>query len=138
MLEPIANSSKLVLPTMMAPASRRRCTTVASYGGFQPSSIRDEHVVWIPRVHILSLSANGTPASAPTGFPSAMSASIRAACWRAASVVIRLKACTSGSRAAMAARCCSKTSDAVTVPEETAAAISAAVVGRDATAMPHR
>src|ERR671913_1257950 len=42
-LEPMANSSRLVLPTTTAPAAARRCTTVASYGGFQPSRIFDEH-----------------------------------------------------------------------------------------------
>src|SRR5918994_6492221 len=47
-LEPMANSSRLVLPTSTAPASRRRCTTVASYGGRQPARIFDEHVVGIP------------------------------------------------------------------------------------------
>src|SRR3954453_14032258 len=41
--EPIANSSRFVLPTMTAPASRSRVITVASYGGFQPSRMRDEH-----------------------------------------------------------------------------------------------
>src|SRR5947209_12207494 len=40
--EPMANSSRLVLPTTTAPASRSRVTTVASYGGRQPSRIRDE------------------------------------------------------------------------------------------------
>ncbi len=39
-LEPIANSSRFVLPITTAPASRSRVTTVASYGGFQPSRIR--------------------------------------------------------------------------------------------------
>src|SRR6188472_4506401 len=69
--EPIANSSRLVLPTMTAPASRNRRTTVASYGGRQPSRIRDEHVVASPRVHKLSLIAIGTPASGPGSSPRA-------------------------------------------------------------------
>src|SRR4051812_17923615 len=34
--EPIANSSMLHLPGRIAPAPRRRLTTVASYGGHQP------------------------------------------------------------------------------------------------------
>src|ERR687893_803890 len=42
--EPMANSSMFVLPTITAPAARRRVTTVASYGGRHPSSIRDEQV----------------------------------------------------------------------------------------------
>src|SRR5437660_484842 len=52
--EPMANSSKLVLPMTTAPACRRRLTTVASYGGRQPSRILDAHVVGVPRVHMLS------------------------------------------------------------------------------------
>ena len=91
-LEPIANSSRFVLPTMMAPASRKRDTTVASYGGFQPSRIFDEHVVSTPWVHKLSFMAIGTPASGPIGRPAAISASIASACARAASAVTRLKA----------------------------------------------
>src|SRR6476646_11641159 len=43
--EPMANSSMLVLPTTTAPASATRCTTVASYGGRQPSRMRELHVV---------------------------------------------------------------------------------------------
>ena len=50
---------------MIAPASRSFVTTVASYGGRHPSRIFDEHVVGMPRVHMLSLRAIGTPASAP-------------------------------------------------------------------------
>src|SRR3954451_15820904 len=62
---PMANSSRLVLPTMTAPAARNRSTTVASYGGNQPSRMRDEHVVGTRRVVMLSLRATGTPASGP-------------------------------------------------------------------------
>src|SRR5687768_11444715 len=61
--EPIANSSRLVFPIAIAPAVRNRSTTVASYGGFQSSRIREEQVVGTPRVQRLSLSATGTPAS---------------------------------------------------------------------------
>src|SRR5215469_7185805 len=58
--EPMANSSRLVLPTNTAPAAASRDTTVASYGGFQDSSIRDEHVVGMPLVQRLSFNATGT------------------------------------------------------------------------------
>ena len=91
-LEPIANSSRFVLPTNTAPAAASRVTTVASYGGFHPSRIFDEHVVGTPRVHMLSFSAIGTPASGPTGRPCATDSSIFCAVARAASVVTRLKA----------------------------------------------
>src|SRR5215218_9956306 len=53
--EPMANSSRLVLPTTTAPADASRSTTVASYGGCQPSSTFEEQVVAMPRVHRLSL-----------------------------------------------------------------------------------
>src|SRR5438270_13615719 len=52
--EPIANSSRFVLPTMIAPAATSRSTTVALYGGRQPSRIRDEQVVGTPRAAKLS------------------------------------------------------------------------------------
>src|SRR5262245_46345073 len=69
--EPIANSSRLVLPIGMPPAARTRSTTVAVYGGSQPSRIFDEHVVETPRVQRLSFSATGTPASGPGSSPRA-------------------------------------------------------------------
>ena len=81
--EPIANSSMLVLPTITAPALRRRMTAVPSYGGRHPARICDEQVVSTPRVHMLSLSATGIPVSGPAGAPednaaSAASAAVRA------------------------------------------------------------
>src|SRR5215218_10981364 len=54
-LEPIANSSMLVLPRIGSPASRRRVVMVASYGGTHPSRIREPHVVGRPLVAITSL-----------------------------------------------------------------------------------
>src|SRR2546423_15211457 len=46
---PMANSSRLVLPTGTAPAATSRSTTVASYGGRHPSRMRELHVVGMPR-----------------------------------------------------------------------------------------
>ena len=69
--EPMANSSRLVLPTATAPAATCRATTVALYGGRQPSRIREAHVVGTPRVHRLSFRATGTPASGPGSSPPA-------------------------------------------------------------------
>jgi hypothetical protein len=57
---------------------------VPSYGGVQPSRIFDEHVVGTPRVHMLSFSATGTPASGPGSRPAATMASMAAARSRAA------------------------------------------------------
>src|SRR5678810_750095 len=47
--DPMANSSQLVLPRMIAPAPSRRRVTVASKGGTKSSRMRDEAVVFIPR-----------------------------------------------------------------------------------------
>src|SRR4030088_1062997 len=54
--DPMANSSRFVLPMTTAPAARSRVTTVASYGGRHPSRMRDAHVVRTPRAHMLSFS----------------------------------------------------------------------------------
>src|SRR3954453_21236775 len=48
--EPIANSSMLVLPRIGRPAARTLATTVASYGGTQPSRIFDPDLVGNPWV----------------------------------------------------------------------------------------
>src|SRR5690349_10554093 len=64
--EPIANSSMFVLAIGTAPASRKRDTTVASYGLTYPSRMREPHVVGRWSVAMLSFSATGTPASGPT------------------------------------------------------------------------
>ena len=68
-----------------------RCVTVASNGGTNPSSIRDEQVVATPRVDMLSLSCIGMPVSGPAS-PAAMRSSARAACARAKSAVTVTKA----------------------------------------------
>src|SRR5919109_1270594 len=60
--EPIANSSRFVLPTMIAPAARSRRTTVASKGDRYPARMREPHVVGMSAVQMLSFNATGTPA----------------------------------------------------------------------------
>ena len=81
--EPIANSSQLVLPTMTAPAASSRATTVASYGGTNVSSMRDEAVVRTPRVQRLSFSATGTPTSGRSHPARAVAIDVRGALQRA-------------------------------------------------------
>src|SRR5690606_32217108 len=83
--EPMANSSRLVLPTITAPASRRRVTTVASYGGTYPARIWEAAVVSRPRVHMLSFNAIGMPWRGPRSLPAARSASAASAAARAPS-----------------------------------------------------
>ena len=51
--DPIANSSQLVLPTMIAPADSSLSTTVASYGGWNVSRILDEAVVRTPHAQVV-------------------------------------------------------------------------------------
>src|SRR5687768_17528423 len=58
---PMANSSRLVLPTTTAPAASSFRTTVASYGARKFWSIFDEQVVVPNVVQRLSLIATGTP-----------------------------------------------------------------------------
>jgi hypothetical protein len=67
--EPIANSSRLVLPRIGILFARIFLTTVASYGGTQPCKIFDPAVVAMPIVARLSLTAIGTPASAGRDSP---------------------------------------------------------------------
>ena len=118
--EPIANSSRLVFATATAPAASTRSTTVAVYGGRQPSRIRDEHVVGTPRVQRLSFRTMGTPASGPGSSPRADRGVDRVGARRApTSAMTRLHACSSGSRAAMTARCSSTTSRADRAPRAT-------------------
>ena len=81
----MANSSMFVLPRMGMPASRRRVTRVASYGGTQPWRILDPHVVGRPRVVMTSLTAIGTPAMACSDSPAARRRSTSSAWARAPS-----------------------------------------------------
>src|SRR6478735_7062683 len=93
--EPIANSSRLVLPRITTPASNSRVVTVASYGGSQPCRILDPAVVGIPFWTTMSLSASGTPASGDAGgAPSARALSTARAWASADSVDTCRKACT--------------------------------------------
>src|SRR5688572_32953626 len=69
--DPMANSSQFVLPTMIAPADSSFSTTVALYGGWKLSRMRDEAVVRTPLTQRLSFKATGTPASGPSVAPAA-------------------------------------------------------------------
>ena len=94
---PIANSSQFVFPIIMAPASFSLVTTVASYGGSQPSRILEQAVVATPFVQRLSLTATGTPANGPTVSPFAIALSMLIASAFACCSVTRVKAFTSPS-----------------------------------------
>ena len=61
-MRPVANWSRLVLPTKIAPASSRRRTTVAVASGLYAKA-GHAAVVGRPATSMLSLIANGTPKS---------------------------------------------------------------------------
>src|ERR1043165_4606395 len=65
--EPIANSSMLVLPTIIAPAAFSLATAVPSYGGTKLPRIFEQQVVRMPFVMQISFSGIGMPrrAAAP-------------------------------------------------------------------------
>ena len=71
-MEPIANSSIFVLPTITAPAASNFSTAVAVNVGTKLLNILEEQVVNIPLIHILSLMATGTPANGPVSVPSSI------------------------------------------------------------------
>ena len=76
----LAHSLRLVLPRMIAPASRRRAAMNASFGGREPASASEPAVVIIPSaVAMLSLMRTGMPCSGPRVRPALRSASRRSA-----------------------------------------------------------
>jgi hypothetical protein len=110
----MANSSMFVLPRITTPAWRNRRVTVASYGGRQPSRIREPHVVGMSAVVNTSLSASGTPARGEAGgSPRCRHSSTAAAAASAPSASRCRKACTAGSTAAIRSRCALTTSTAL-------------------------
>ena len=71
-----AHSLRFVLPRITAPASRRRATMKASFGGLTPTSASEPAVVIIrSAVAMLSLISTGMPCSGPADAPALRSAS---------------------------------------------------------------
>src|ERR1039457_1121517 len=97
--EPMANSSMLVLPMMIAPACFSRCVIVASYGGAQPARMREPQVVGMFLVVKTSLTATGTPASGASCSPAVRLLSTSAAWASALSAATCRNACTRSSTA---------------------------------------
>ena len=71
-VEPMANSSMLVLPRITAPAFSKFNTASEENVGIKLPRIFEEQVVSIPSVHILSLIATGTPARGPVSSPASI------------------------------------------------------------------
>ena len=61
--------SQTALPTTVAPASSSRVTTVASYDGTNPSTVREPFIIGTPATEMLSLIATRTASSAPPEVP---------------------------------------------------------------------
>ncbi len=99
------------------PASRSRWVTVASYGGRQPSRIREPQVVGMSLVVNTSFRASGTPASGEAGAsPDRSDASTAAAAASAGSAATCRNAWISVSTAAIRSRWARVTSTAETSP----------------------
>src|SRR6185312_294671 len=114
-------------PTSTAPAASRRAITVASRAAgarsrliFEPASVGN------PSMSNRFLTANGTPASGPSGRPAARAASTALACARARAVTTAVNALSTRSSFAIRASAASVTALALIVPSATAAAISLA------------
>src|SRR5919106_3707498 len=59
-------SSQTALPAMLAPAARRRLTTVASRVGTKPSTVSEPFIIGTPATMMLSLIATVRPANGPS------------------------------------------------------------------------
>ncbi|MNT30076.1 hypothetical protein D3C72_1658520 [compost metagenome] len=70
-----AHSDRLVLPRIIAPASRNRATSGASRPGALAARASEPAVVGISRVSILSFSRIGRPSNGPSPFGASQSVS---------------------------------------------------------------
>src|SRR5690606_14282748 len=84
--EPMANSSMLSLPSMIAPSSNNFCVTVDSYWGLKPRNMLEQAADSTPRVQNKSLMPSGAPSRAPA-LPEARRSSLSLACFKAMSCV---------------------------------------------------
>src|SRR3954452_8923182 len=119
----------LSAPTRTAPAASMRSISVES----RPAAGRSRLILEPARVSNPStsnrfLTANGTPASGPTGLPAAIAASTARAFVRARSAVTSVKAFSTPSRAATRANAASVASNAEVLRAATAAAMALAVM----------
>jgi len=114
-------------PTSTAPFASSRAISVASRGaGARSRLILEPASVGSPATSNRFLTANGTPASAPSGWPASRAASIARALASARSSSTAVKALSTGLSAAMRASAARTTALALVCPSVTAAAISLA------------
>src|SRR5579859_260976 len=122
----------LSAPTSTAPALSNRSISVASRdAGGKSRLIFEPARVEIPFTSNRFFTAKGTPASGPAFLPASIAASTSRALARARSAVTSVKALRTGSCCTILASVASMTSDADSLPELTALAISEADVGVD-------
>src|SRR5258705_12740570 len=95
----------LSLPSVTAPASRRRATAVHSRGDVKYSRVLVPHEVGSPGMWQRSLWASGTPCSGPRDRPAISSVSSARAAARAPSASTVMKARIRPSRRSMRVRC---------------------------------
>ena len=124
--EPAPNSGVLVLPIVIAPAARMRCTIRASVVGTLSLYSSEPLVVRMPAVSMRSLCAIGKPCNGPSGSPRAWRSSAALAHARACSGTSVTMAFTVGFTRSMRARCASSTSRADTLLRRMRAASSVA------------
>ena len=98
----------------IAPASRSRAATVASFSGTKFALPSVPPVVMMPSVSMESFRVKGTPCSEPRLSPRARDSSAFLASERALSVAICTTAFSTGLTSSIRARCASKTSVADT------------------------
>ncbi len=110
---PYANSCVVVLPTMIAPASRNRVTQAASVSGMYPAKCREPMVAGTPATMIRSFTATGTPCSGPRSPPPDSSSSARRAAASAPPASTVTNAFSAGSSTATAPSACSTRSTEV-------------------------
>src|ERR1700733_6339474 len=121
----------LALPTITAPASVRRATAVASWGGVVLGGARGPAVVATPATSKRSLMATGTPASGPGSRPAAKAASTARACSRARSPRTVMNALIEDCVASAAVSARSGASSAVKSPARRPAANAVMLSGGD-------
>ena len=128
--EPIANSSRLVLPTTIAPASRQPGHDGGVVGRHPVlEDLRRARRRDAPGAHVVLERDRHAGERARVVSDGDQLVDLGRACSRASSASTRLKAWISPSRASIAARCCSRTSIALVVGRSATAAAMVAAVG---------
>ena len=126
----VANSGRLVLPTITAPARRSSAgTTSSSPAGGASTSSREPLRVGMPATSSKSFTSTGTPCSGPTAAPEARRASSAAASASASSTRRATTDPSAGSRSRIRRTHSSTASTAVARPDAIASAVARTAPG---------